>query len=581
MRETLRVSVGQWSDRGRKDVQQDFHGACVPPASSSLLHAKGVAVALADGISSSPISHEASRHAVGSFLADYYCTPDAWSVKTSVERVVTATNAWLLAQTRRRADGYDQDRGCVCTFTALVLKGRGAHVFHVGDARVQRVAGRDLEVLTTDHRVYLGGGQSYLARALGVGPLVDIDYRTMIVAVGDVFVLTTDGVHEHVDGRSVVDAIARSGGDLDAAAHAIVDEALTRGSDDNLTVQIVRVDALPPQRADELARSLDARPLPPWLEPRMTIDGYTIVRELHASARSSLHLARDEETGTLVAIKTPSTDLREDPAGLERFLLEEWVARRIANPHVLALHAPERPRGYLYVATEFIDGRTLAQWMRDHPRPTMEAVRSIVDQIAQGLRAFHRQEMLHQDVRPENVMIDAAGVAKIIDFGAVRVAGLVEAGEPEDGDAILGTEQFTAPEYFAGEAGTWRSDQYSLGVVAYQMLSGRLPYGADVSRIRSPASQAKLRYRSVLDVDREIPAWIDAALRRAVHPNPLKRYEALSEFVHDLRHPPHDAGTFRRTPLIDRNPLLFWKGVSLVLLVAVLVLLRLLIGRSG
>lgn len=255
MKEVLRVAVGQWSDRGRKDVQQDFHGACVPPATSSLLDEKGVAVALADGISSSPISHEASQYAIGSFLADYYSTPDAWSVKTSVERVVDATNAWLLAQTRRRADGYDQDSGCVCTFTALVVKRRAAHVFHVGDARVHRVASRDLEVLTTDHRVHVGAGQSYLGRALGVGPLVDIDYRTMPVAVGDTFVLTTDGVHEHVDGRFVADAIARSAGDLDAAAHSIVDEAMARGSDDNLTVQIVRIDALPAQRADELAQS--------------------------------------------------------------------------------------------------------------------------------------------------------------------------------------------------------------------------------------------------------------------------------------------------------------------------------------
>ncbi len=157
MSDTLKVSIGQWSDKGHKNTQQDFHGACVPSASA--LGAKGVALALADGISSSDVSQEASQYAVGGFLSDYYCTPDAWSVKTSVERVVSATNSWLHAQTRRSQYRDAQDRGYVCTFSALVLKSRTAHIFHVGDARVHRLVGRELEQLTTDHRVHAGAGQ--------------------------------------------------------------------------------------------------------------------------------------------------------------------------------------------------------------------------------------------------------------------------------------------------------------------------------------------------------------------------------------------------------------------------------------
>ena len=129
MSDTLKVSVGQWSDKGRKDTQQDFYGACIP--SVSQLGEKGVALALADGISSSDVSHEASQFAVGGFLTDYYCTPESWSVKTSAERVVAATNSWLHAQTQRSQYRYEQDRGYVCTFSALVLKSHTAHVFHV------------------------------------------------------------------------------------------------------------------------------------------------------------------------------------------------------------------------------------------------------------------------------------------------------------------------------------------------------------------------------------------------------------------------------------------------------------------
>ncbi len=325
-------------------------------------------------------------------------------------------------------------------------------------------------------------------------------------------------------------------------------------------------------------QQLGTLPLPPPLQPRMVFDGYTILRELHVSHRSHIHLARDDATGELVALKTPSMDLRDDPAYLERFLLEQWVAQRIDSPHVLKSHPPRRTRQYLYVVSEYIDGRTLAQWMRDHPQPRIEAVRAIVEQIVRGLRAFHRLEMLHQDLRPENVMIDANGVVKIIDFGAVSVAGLSEMTSQERGDAILGTEQYTAPEYFIGEGGTPRSDQFSLGVIAYQMLSGRLPYGAQVARLRSRAALSKLHYESVLEAQREIPAWIDGVLRKAVHPNPLKRYDALSELVHELQHPSREFLALNRPPWVERNPVAFWKGLSLVLLIVVLVLLYALVA---
>ncbi len=569
----LKISVGQWADKGRKSLQQDHHGACVP--SPPALSVKGVALAVADGISSSEVSQEASRFAVDGFLADYYCTPDSWSVKTSGERVITAINSWLHAQTQRSRYRHAQDRGYVCTFSALVLKAHMAYVFHVGDTRVYRLCGNDLEQLTIDHRVDVGGGRSYLGRALGADQHVDIDFHALPLACGDAFLIATDGVHEHIDARDVTAAVLTHADDLDTAARLIVEEALRRGSGDNLTALIVRVDALPDAapdpRADELAQRLGSLRMPPRLDARMSFEGYTILRELHTSHRSSIHLARDDATGETVTIKTPSTDLRSDAAGIERFMLEEWVARRIDSPHVLKPRPPERERRFIYIVNEFIDGRTLAQWMLDHPRPDVETVRGIIEQVAKGLRAFHRLEMLHQDLRPENVMVDAHGVVKIIDFGAVRVAGLEEMNAQERTD-ILGTLQYAAPEYFLGEAASPRSDQFSLGVIAYQMLSGRLPYGPQVPRLRTRVAAARLRYRSVLQADRDIPAWIDGVLMKAVHPEPARRYEALSEFVHDLRHPRREFLPGVHVPWARRNPVAFWRSISAALTVVALAL---------
>ena len=143
MSRALTLSLGQHSARGRKDRNQDFHGALIPD--EPLLGLKGIAVALADGISTSEVSREAAESAVKGFLTDYYCTSESWSVKTSAQRVIAATNSWLHSQTRRSQHRYDSDKGYVCTFSVMVIKSTTAHLFHIGDARIYRVSGQSLE----------------------------------------------------------------------------------------------------------------------------------------------------------------------------------------------------------------------------------------------------------------------------------------------------------------------------------------------------------------------------------------------------------------------------------------------------
>jgi serine/threonine protein phosphatase PrpC len=566
----LKISIGQHSDKGRKPVNQDFHGTLIPK--EPLLSVKGIAVVLADGISSSNVSQIASQSAVKGFLSDYYCTSDSWSVKTSAQRVIAATNSWLHAQTRRSQYAYDKDKGYVCTLSAMVIKAAAAHIFHVGDSRIYRVNGNGLEQLTDDHRVHLNSQQSYLGRALGVNEQTEIDYRMVPLEKGDVFVLATDGVYSRASARFVAQTIKDSADDLEKAARTVVEAAYSNGSDDNLTVQIVRIDELPDGEADELFGRATELPLPPLLEARMELDGYRIVREVRGSSRSHIYLAIDTETDQLVIIKIPSIELRGDPAYLKRFLMEEWVARRINSAHVLKPTQQTRKRNYLYVATEYIDGQTLTQWMIDNPKPSLETIRGIVGQIGRGLLAFHRMEMIHQDIRPDNVMIDKTGTVKIIDFGSTKVKGVVEAAPNINHDDILGTVQYTAPEYFVGESGTSRSDIFSLGVITYQMLTGRLPYGAEIAKARTRSQQRRLRYKTALDDSRELPAWIDEVLKRAVHLDPYKRYEEVSEFTHALRYPNEELNAAPR-PLLERNPLLFWKCATLTLVGVVLLLL--------
>lgn len=565
----MKISLGQYSITGIKSVNQDFLAARVPQG--SLLLQKGIALALADGISSSAVSQIASETAVKNFLEDYYCTSETWTVKNAAERVLSAINSWLYAQTRRSPHRYDHEKGFVCTFSAMILKNRTAHIFHIGDTRVYRFNHLGLEQLTKDHRLWLTEEQSSLSRALGAEAQCAIDYQAIDVQVGDIFLLVTDGVYDFIDTKTMIDFLQQPEA-LDVIAKKIVDHAFAQQSDDNLSIQVVRVNELPDQPANDIKLQAHQLPLPPLLEPRMEFDGYRILRALHSSNRSHVYLAQDMHSAKNVVLKILSTEMAESDENIQRFLLEEWIALRINNPHVAKAALPERKRNYIYTLVEYIEGQTLAQWALDNPKPDLETVRNIIEQLAKGLNAFHRLEMLHQDLRPENIMIDAQGTVKIIDFGAVSVAGLEETRNKHPASHLLGTALYSAPEYFLGEQGTPGSDVFSLGVIAYFLLSGRYPYSTGIAKTKTLAGQRRLNYSSILDEDRAIPSWIDDAIRKAVHVLPYKRQGDVFAFAHDLRVPNPVFARRDPAPLIERNPVAFWQGVSALLLVIIVLM---------
>ncbi len=572
MQKKLTISIGYYSNSGRKELNQDFHDICIP--NEPQLTSKGIAIALADGISSSDVSQIASKTSVVSFLQDYFSTPESWSVKKSAERVLSATNSWLNAQSSKSKYYYDKNRGYVCTFSSMIIRSTTAHIFHIGDTRIYRLRDNDLEQLTKDHRLWISDDKSYLSRALGMESRLTIDYEKFQVEVDDIFILATDGVYEYVDSAFIINTLEQFGSDLHDVAKIIADKAYDEGSDDNLTIGIVKIDTLPNKDVSEIHNQLSQKPFAPVLDTRALFDGYTIVRELSGSHRSHVYLAVDSQTNDSVVIKAPSIDLQHDTAHLERFLMEEWIAIRINNPHVAKSYLQTRSRNYLYIVTEFIDGQTLTQWMIDNPKPSLETVRSITEQIGKGLQAFHRLEMIHQDLRPDNILIDSTGTIKIIDFGSARVEGITDINIFNEEENLLGTVQYSAPEYFLGKVGTNRSDIFSLAVIVYQMLTGTLPYGTEIAKSTTKAAQKKLKYSSLYTDDNKIPLWIDETLKKALQPDPYNRYEELSEFLYDLRHPNQAFLLKSKPPLLERNPLLLWKSISLILAVIIVILLR-------
>ncbi len=563
----LAVTIGQSSIAGIKSRNEDACGVYVPE--EPVLTSKGIAMAIADGMSGSEAGMEASNACVEGFLNDYYSTPESWTTKTSAQKILSALNHWLHGQGHKE---YGSHKGMVTTLSTVVLKSNTAHLFHVGDSRVYRLRGNELEQLTQDHRIQVSEDKTYLSRAMGIGLHLDIDYKTASLEKGDTFILLTDGVHEFLADNEIREMLRQSNLDLDQACTSIVEQALENKSNDNLTCQIVRIDSLPGANEQEFYKKLIELPFPPPLEPGMVLDGYKILRQLFSSKRTEVYLAQDTDTNLKVVLKAPSINYSDHPEYINHFLHEEWAGRRINNSHVMKVLECKRKRHALYYITEYIEGHSLRQWMNDHPSPPLNKVRNLIEQIARGLHAFHRLEMIHQDLKPENILIDEHGTLKIIDFGSTKIAGIEEISTPLEDDNLLGTVNYTAPEYHIGEPATNRSDIFSLGIITYELLTGKLPYNKELTA----SNLRQVRYRSVKYFKPEIPIWVDMAIEKAVEINPEKRYEKLSEFTYALSHPDSSVTGNDFVPLIKRNPVKTWKGISFLLLMFNIVLLYLL-----
>jgi len=550
----LAVTTGQFSDAGIKKKNDDACGTCIPD--EPLLTNKGIAALMADGVSSAEGGKEASEACLHGFMSDYFSTPDSWTVKTSGGKVLGALNRWLFSHAHQQ---YGVAQAMLTTLSALVIKSGTAHIFHVGDTRIYRLRNNDLECLTTDHRTWAAGQKTYLGRAMGAELHLDIDYSSHPVEVNDVYVLLTDGVHEYVSTADLKKMILQHESP-EFTAKVIVTRALEKGSNDNSSCLIVRVDHLPALDENEFYQHLTELPFPPALESGMILDGYRIIRELHASNRTQIYVAQDNETGQNVILKTPSVNFEDDPGYIDSFLHEEWIGRRINNPHVLKVIEPSGRRRFLYYVTEYVEGKTLRQWIIENKQVHYTKVREIIEQVASGLRAFHRLEMVHRDLKPENIIINNDNCAIIIDFGSTKIAGIEEIATPFEKNNILGTLDYAAPEYFMGETGSNRSDIYSLGVIAYEMLSAKLPYGKALSKNRLK----KVGYISLKHYRPEIPAWFDAAIEKSVSLDISKRYPMLSEFIHDISQPNPEFQSKNYQPLLQRNPTLFWKLLSTI-----------------
>lgn len=554
LQSVLRVQFAQHSEAGVKPENQDTVGARIPEGPT--LSAKGIAIAIADGVSSSSSARQASQLAITGFLTDYFATPDTWRTQRSAIQVIQSLNRYLWAQSQNSV----RQEGHLTTFSALILKGNTAFTFHVGDSRIYRFREGHLEQITRDHTQKIDRRTSYLSRALGADPSLEIDMTSVEMQVGDVFLLTTDGIHDFIVHTEMCSLVDQHQNSIETLVETLLQRAHEHKSDDNISLQACRIEALGTASQSDAVAALSRLPFPPILEVGNILDGFSIRKIMHESERSQVYSVVDND-GQAYVMKTPSINYVDDPAYTERFVLESWIGARIQNPHVVRVVEPPHARNFLYYLTEHIAGPTLAQLIKQRAPFDIPDAIELIEQIIKGARAFHRKDTLHQDLKPENIIIGSRG-AVIIDFGSCWVAGIDELQAPFKRDTILGTLDYSAPEYRCGGTKSQKSDQFSLAAIFYEMVTGKKPYGEGYANAMDLKAFQRLHYCPAPKLNPLVPIWLDRAIEKAVSIHPNGRYSALSEWLGDLKRPNPNWTNPREQPLIERDPILFWKILS-------------------
>lgn len=270
--------------------------------------------------------------------------------------------------------------------------------------------------------------------------------------------------------------------------------------------------------ASLLAQAIHTRPLD---STTAEISGIRLETPIGRGGMGDVFLGRQLSLDREVAIKLLAVDLQQDPLFIERLEREARLMARLRHPNIVGVHDFHKlPDGSAAIVMEFVEGGSLREKMRAHPcgLPVAEAL-NIIDQIAEGLRTAHAAGVIHRDMKPENVLLDCNGIVRVTDFGLAlpmhdRRARLTITG------TVAGTVDYLAPERIEGADGDARQDIFALGVIAYELLTGRTPRGS---------FDAPHRVRAT------IPRHVGVAVMQALRPNAEERFPGVEAFQRALK----------------------------------------------
>ncbi|MGC4083184.1 MAG: serine/threonine-protein kinase [Vicinamibacterales bacterium] len=254
---------------------------------------------------------------------------------------------------------------------------------------------------------------------------------------------------------------------------------------------------------------------------------YVLRDRLSAGPTGYVYAADDRVLNRTVAVKTIAADLEDDAEARERFFREAQIMAQLTHPNIVRILDVGEDGNHPFIVMEFIDGRALGDYLRAHPDLPLASRLDLIVQLYSGLEAAHAQGAVHRDVKPANILVDADGHLKIVDFGLARLrhSTLTKNG------SVVGSPQYMSPEQTEGRRVDERSDIFSAGAVGYFILAGRPPFSAP----NLPLTLHAVLHETPAPLPDDAPAPLVAVLMKALEKSPDARYQTCAEVLADLQ----------------------------------------------
>lgn len=478
--------------------------------------AHGVLLAIGDGINDRPAPESAARDALKALGDHYYAAPENWGLKHALQDSFAVANRALVT---------GSESGRAAAVSALVLRRRRWAIAHAGHTRVWLLRNNEVKLLTRDHVAPRVRRAPEVQRACGLDTSIETDFVSGEIAEGDIFVLTNQSTHNTITGAEILACAVADVPAMQMAA-MIVDRAAR--SDANACACVVRVEQVPDESREDIEEDIAALPAiaPPAVNT--VVDGFRIERLVHKSSRYRLYKAVDMQSGDIVALKFPNPKEAVDAGFAERFLREEWIGRRVSSAHLVrTLSLKKGRRTVLYSVMGYPSGESLAKRLARKGHLSLREVAFTGGQLLEALAQLHDQGVIHNDVRPQNIVIEAKSKdLMLLGLGSSHVTHTVDS----ETTSSSRRSTFLAPELFEhnAEPGV-RSDVFSAGITLYRMLTGAYPYGKN-----STGTAPRGRYTPITRHRQGLSEQLDAVLQRACALDPADRYESAQEFAEAL-----------------------------------------------
>jgi len=543
----MKLTYSQLSSAG--PVRQTNEDWCWfwEPQNQDEYRTRGAVAALADGVGGHGGGDVASRLAVEVAVRRFLeIKPDA-RVKQTLDRMFTSANIAVYDRGMARR----QPVRMATTLTVSIFRGEEVTVGHVGDCRAYLISkSGDVEQITTDHnyaaaQLKLGlltpeeastsDLRCLLTRSIGKDITVQVDIYSRPIRNGSVLVQCSDGLYAHVTEQEIRETVLRAA--PADACRQLIELAEKRGTDDNLSIQVIAIDDVPvvlyhlgnpyTERVNamhgesEIGQVLD--------------DRFELTDVISRSGMASIYKARDRQTGQTVAVKVPFMQFESDPAFFSRFQREEEIGRLLDHPYILHFVPVDGKKSRPYIAMELLEGQTLRQRMRNAGSLSVDEALTTASRVCEALEHMHKHQIVHRDLKPENIMVCQDGSLRIMDFGIAKAAALRRLTFAGLSPA-MGTPDYMAPEQVKGKRGDARTDIYSLGAILYEMLTGAAPFeGANpylIMNARLVGDPEAPRKRNP-----QISPQVEEIILRAMEREPIDRYQSAAEMKADLDHP--------------------------------------------